>query len=267
MCGPLILSKGEIVCGNSRVFAGCNGVCQLANLADIPAAYIHPNTKQCNYSYVHPTTKQCTYTPDLSNYVTKSELSNFDIYSKSYTLLKQYDMIGRTFFDRRASTDLVSEFLTNIDVLPILPKRSHMLKITADPYTSTHTTNKSLHSNNNVFCAIATGGVGNAIGTQGGSSSISPQTLTLSSLRVEIIMSIIYIKETNTYYGATLRSLGQGYNSSSVSDNIAQTIVYNKILQLKYSIGAYTAAYSTQADVPTLTCTISGNPKFSIYTA
>ena len=246
----------------NHVYAGSNKL----DLAK-DTTYTHPSTKQCNYVYTHPTTKQCNWTPDLSNYVTKSDLSNFDIYSKSYTLLKQYDMTGKTFFDSRTNASFISEFLTNIDVLSILPKRSHMLKITADPYTSTHTMDKSLHSNDNHFCAIATGGVGHAISGQGGSSSISAQTVTLSSLRVEIIMSIIYIKETNTYYGATLRTLGQGHGNQSVSDTIARTITYSKILQLKYFIGAYTAAYSTQTNVPRLTCTISGNPKFSIYVA
>lgn len=37
------------------MFAGCNSVRQLANLDDVPAQYIHPTTKQCNY------------TPNLSN--------------------------------------------------------------------------------------------------------------------------------------------------------------------------------------------------------
>ena len=55
-----MLTKGAIVCANNRVFAGCNSVRQLANLADIPAKYVHPATKQCNYSYTHPSTKVCT---------------------------------------------------------------------------------------------------------------------------------------------------------------------------------------------------------------
>lgn len=37
------------------MFAGCNSVQQLANVSDIPAQYVHPSAKQCNY------------TPDLSN--------------------------------------------------------------------------------------------------------------------------------------------------------------------------------------------------------
>ena len=57
---PQSLTKGTIVCANNRVFAGCNSVRQLANLADIPAKYVHPATKQCNYSYTHPSTKVCT---------------------------------------------------------------------------------------------------------------------------------------------------------------------------------------------------------------
>ena len=44
-------------------------MCQLALKSDIPnvTQYVHPSTKQCNYSYTHPSTKQCTWTPDLSS--------------------------------------------------------------------------------------------------------------------------------------------------------------------------------------------------------
>lgn len=35
---------------------------------DIPAQYIHPAEKQCNYSYIHPSSKQCSWEPDLSDY-------------------------------------------------------------------------------------------------------------------------------------------------------------------------------------------------------
>ena len=40
---------------------------ELAQVADIPAAYVHPSEKQCSYTYTHPSAKQCNYTPDLSN--------------------------------------------------------------------------------------------------------------------------------------------------------------------------------------------------------
>lgn len=217
--------------------------------------------------YVHPTAKQCNYSPDLSNYITKADLNNFDMYSKAYTLLQQYDITSKTFFDNRTSTSFVNDFATTVDVLPLLPKRSHMLKITADAYTSTHTMSGSLHTGNNVFCAAASGGVGFSINASGGGTSISAKNITLSSLRVEIVMSIIYIKETDVYYVARLRSLGQGHGTEFVSDTIADKIEYAKQTSLLYRIGAYTAAYSTQSDIPELTCTISGSPKFSIYAA
>lgn len=53
---------------------------KLARLADIPAAYTHPATKQCNYSYTHPSTKQCdaaagSHTHD-DRYYTEAEVNN-----------------------------------------------------------------------------------------------------------------------------------------------------------------------------------------------
>ena len=47
---------------------------ELVNLGEGGDSYVHPSTKQCNYEYVHPSTKQCNYSPDLSNYVTETEL-------------------------------------------------------------------------------------------------------------------------------------------------------------------------------------------------
>lgn len=45
---PQTLTKGKLVLGNSRVFAGCgSGVRRIANLDDIPAQYTHPVEKQC----------------------------------------------------------------------------------------------------------------------------------------------------------------------------------------------------------------------------
>lgn len=39
---------------------------ELARVADIPAAYVHPSEKQCSYTYTHPTTKQCSWEPESS---------------------------------------------------------------------------------------------------------------------------------------------------------------------------------------------------------
>ena len=59
---PQSLNKAGIICSNTKVFAGCNSVVELAKSSDIPAQYIHPQEKQCNYE------------PDLSNYATKEEV-------------------------------------------------------------------------------------------------------------------------------------------------------------------------------------------------
>lgn len=54
------LNKGGIICANTKLFAGLNAVTEIAKKSDIPAKYIHPSSKQCNY------------TPDLSQYATIS---------------------------------------------------------------------------------------------------------------------------------------------------------------------------------------------------
>ena len=56
------MNDNNFYCGSES-----NLPCQLARLDQIPAGYVHPSTKQCNYVYTHPTTKQCTWTPDLSS--------------------------------------------------------------------------------------------------------------------------------------------------------------------------------------------------------
>jgi len=47
--------------------------------------YTHPSYKVCNYSYTHPSEKQCNYSVDLSNYITRSEVSNYIIRAGSGT--------------------------------------------------------------------------------------------------------------------------------------------------------------------------------------
>ena len=48
--GFLFLTKGSLLCTNTKVFAGLDAVTELARADSVPAAYTHPSTKQCNYS-------------------------------------------------------------------------------------------------------------------------------------------------------------------------------------------------------------------------
>lgn len=61
----MLVDGSNFYCGNSS-----GSPCQLALKNQIPSAYIHPSAKQCNYSV------------DLSNYVTKDQLSQI---SPNYT--------------------------------------------------------------------------------------------------------------------------------------------------------------------------------------
>ena len=69
--GRILVNGSSFYCGNST-----SNLCQFALKSDIPAAYVHPSEKQCNYVYTHPTTKQCTWNPDLSNYALKSDIAS-----------------------------------------------------------------------------------------------------------------------------------------------------------------------------------------------
>ena len=62
--GQILVNGSSFYCGNST-----SSLCQLALKSDIPnvTQYVHPSTKQCNYSYTHPSTKQCSWNPDLTN--------------------------------------------------------------------------------------------------------------------------------------------------------------------------------------------------------
>ena len=44
---PVVLNKGSIVAGSSKIWAGLNAVTELAKKTDVPAAYVHPSTKVC----------------------------------------------------------------------------------------------------------------------------------------------------------------------------------------------------------------------------
>ena len=70
---PLV--SGRLYVTESEIMCGLNGGSSAKLYPQSGSAYVHPTTKQCNYSYTHPSTKQCSWSPNLSNYATKSELN------------------------------------------------------------------------------------------------------------------------------------------------------------------------------------------------
>ena len=56
------MNDNNFYCGSES-----NLPCQLARLDQVPAQYIHPTTKQCNYSYTHPSTIQCNAASEINN--------------------------------------------------------------------------------------------------------------------------------------------------------------------------------------------------------
>ena len=70
------MNSGQILVNGSSFYIGnsSNSPCQLARLDQIPAGYVHPSTKQCNYSYTHPSTIQCNVATEINNL--KSSVSN-----------------------------------------------------------------------------------------------------------------------------------------------------------------------------------------------
>ena len=257
--GRTLVNGSDLYIGNSS-----NLPCQIARLDQVPAGYMHPTEKQCNYTYTHPSSKLCSWTPDLSGYATKSDLNDYSIHSKPFTLLKQYDITGKIFFDSRASTLVVNTFLTNVDVFSVLPKKSMMVKIVVDAFSANCIMNGSLTSNNNVFSAVVSSGFGTKSSGEAGRLSISSKNLTLNSLQCQTLLDIIYVPEINSFFSADLYTVSQQYDQPNIS--YSSEITYRRLTSLSYYIGAYTSAYSTQSSRPELSCIIGGSPKFKIYT-
>ena len=67
--GRTAVNGSDFYIGNSS-----NSPCRLARLDQIPAGYVHPTTKQCNYSYKHPSTIQCNASTEINSL--KSSVSN-----------------------------------------------------------------------------------------------------------------------------------------------------------------------------------------------
>ena len=55
------MNSGRILVNGSSFYLGnsTSNLCQLALKSDIPTQYVHPATKQCNYTYTHPQACQC----------------------------------------------------------------------------------------------------------------------------------------------------------------------------------------------------------------
>lgn len=71
---PLISGRTAVNGSDFYIGNSSNTPCQLARLDQIPAAYTHPPTKQCNYVYTHPSTIQCNAATEINNL--KSSVSN-----------------------------------------------------------------------------------------------------------------------------------------------------------------------------------------------
>ena len=67
----MLVSGSDFYCGNSS-----GAPCQFALKSQVPSQYVHPTSKQCNYTYTHPSTKQCNYSVDLSGYAKSSDLNS-----------------------------------------------------------------------------------------------------------------------------------------------------------------------------------------------
>ena len=80
---------------------GLNGGSSAKLYPQSGSAYVHPTTKQCNYSYTHPSTKQCSWSPNLSSYATQSELNELrDLIDQTSTPT----VVGSGSVDSRNST-------------------------------------------------------------------------------------------------------------------------------------------------------------------
>ena len=90
----MCLNKAGIICSNSKVFAGCNNVVELAKTTDIPAQYVHPQEKQCTWNPEITIIPKIYYTQsfevnravDVSSYGINQNLGSVD--NQSQTLVR-----------------------------------------------------------------------------------------------------------------------------------------------------------------------------------
>ena len=107
--GRILVNGSSFYCGNST-----SSLCQLALKTDVPAQYVHPSTKVCDYSYIHPTSKQCTWTPDLSGCATITKTTKTTTGSGSTTVNSGSDRQGSwefylSNFSSSSMNDLIDE--------------------------------------------------------------------------------------------------------------------------------------------------------------
>ena len=74
--GRLLVNGNDFYVGNSS-----SQKVQIARADQIPQVtqYVHPTTKQCNYTYTHPTEKQCNWAPSSTSFYTKLRTFSFTL--------------------------------------------------------------------------------------------------------------------------------------------------------------------------------------------
>ena len=67
----LILNNGKLVITPNHAYIGPNKIDLTSD-----TKYVHPSSKQCNYSYTHPATKQCNYSVPIVNNLTSTSTTS-----------------------------------------------------------------------------------------------------------------------------------------------------------------------------------------------
>lgn len=67
----MILNNGKLVITPNHAYIGPNKIDLTSD-----TKYVHPSSKQCNYSYTHPNTKQCNYSVPIVNNLTSTSTTS-----------------------------------------------------------------------------------------------------------------------------------------------------------------------------------------------
>lgn len=67
----MILNNGKLVITPNHAYIGPNKIDLTTD-----TKYVHPSSKQCNYSYTHPATKQCNYSVPIVNNLTSTSTTS-----------------------------------------------------------------------------------------------------------------------------------------------------------------------------------------------
>ena len=253
--GRILVSGSNFYCGSST-----SNLCQLARLDQVPAQYVHPATKVCNYIYTHPSTKQCTWTPDLS-----SVSKELDTLTKVHTVTgsavsKRVDEYAGDADGFLSTVDLSSYFKIRRNCRICVEHTAYTVNLSCPYIGKIDQRNAwSVHTAYSSAMILKTS-------NSGGRGTYGPKTITYSIPKTYIYYDIKYFPYNGKYLIRTVFSeLLSNSNSAEFSigssDYVELTNSYTNV-----QLGAACAYYGSNNPAATSSASVaSGSITLNIY--